>query len=309
MTAARIGLAWAAAFVVLEAAQFVFFGGTFQKMDSFLFGFLVLGLTVLTFVGAAILRSPDQVRTAFANPWLLLKINVIATLAWVVYLGAVQLIEPAVAYTIGAGMMPLTAVALHYLGWAEGEALRNRLELLGNLLIGLAMLGLALITIFGLSGFVRGGTGVAILGIVLSVADGVIFTLLLVYCQRMDRKGVGPSALFGMRFMLYALTAGVLAAMHVNPAPLPATNDLIWIVIAGYALIVPPLYALQRAVALVSTLTLGAITATGPLVIFLLQILEGRVAQSGPTLIGLCIFFAGAILAATGAARATVKPG
>ena len=308
MSAPRIGLLWATAFVVLEAAQFVFFGGTFQRMDSFLFGFLVLGLTVVIFVGAAILRTPGQVRTAFAHPWLLLRINVIATLAWVVYLGAVQLIEPAVAYTIGAGMMPLTAVALHYLGWAEGEALRNRFEICGNLLIALAMLGLALITVLGLSGFVRGGTGVALLGVGLAVADGIIFTLLLVYCQRMDRKGVGPSALFGMRFMLYVMTAGVLAAMQINPAPRPASAELGWIVLAGVALVVPPLYALQRAVALLSTLTLGAITATGPFAIFLLQIAEGRVAQSGPTLAGLCLFFTGAMLAALGAARATMQP-
>ncbi|WP_371224654.1 hypothetical protein [Roseovarius sp. 2305UL8-3] len=307
MTAQTAGLIWALAFVVLEAAQFVFFGGTFQRMDSFLFGFLVLGLTVITFVGAAILRSPGQVRAAFANPWLLFRINAIATLGWIAYLGSVQLIEPAVAYTIGAGVMPLTAVALHYLGWSEGEALRNRLEILGNILIGLAILSLILVTLMDLSGFVRGGIGAALLGVALAIADGVLFTLLLVYCQRMDRKGVGPSALFGMRFMLYVLTAGVLAATRVNPAPVPEVSEMIWIIVAGYALIVPPLYALQRAVALISTLTLGTLTATGPFVIFLLQIFEGRVAQSGPTLIGLCLFFAGAIVAATGATRAAIR--
>ncbi len=307
MSPQTIGLIWAMAFVVLEAAQFVFFGGTFQRMDSFLFGFLVLGLTTALFVGLAVIRTPDQVRIALSKPMLLLKVNIIAALGWVAYLGSVQLIEPAVAYTIGSGVMPLTAVALHYLGWPEGDALRNRLEVLGNLVIGLAILGLIAITLFNLSGFVRGGPIAAFLGVTLAIADGILFTFLLVYCQRMDKAGVGPSAVFGMRFMFYVLTAGVLAASQLNPAPVPPPGELIWIVALGFALIVPPLYALQRAVALISTLTLGAITATGPFVIFCLQIFEGRVAQSGLTLIGLSVFFAGAVLAAAGAARAQVS--
>ena len=45
------GLLWATAYVVLEATQFVYFGVLFQRMSSFLFGFLVFGIIAVAFVG------------------------------------------------------------------------------------------------------------------------------------------------------------------------------------------------------------------------------------------------------------------
>jgi len=54
-------------------------------------------------------------------------------------------------------------------------------------------------------------------------------------------------------------------------------------------------------------MTIGALTALGPFVIFGLQMIEGRVAYSLATLIGLVVYFAGAMLAALGAVKATVQ--
>ena len=307
MPPVAIGLIWAIAFVVLESVQFVYFGGLFQRVNSFLFGFCVLGLTSAFFVGMAWLRTPGQIRQAFQNPGLLLKVNATAAFAWIAFLGSVQLIEPAIAYTIGAGVMPITAFLLHRFGWPEGEAMRNRTEFFGNVIVACAILLLCVITLAGLSGFVRDGSATAILGVAFAIADGVLFTMLLAYCQRMDRSGVGPSAVFGLRFPLYVLTAGLFAFATMTPADLPTAPTLITAIVVGTALIVPPLYALQRAVALIPTMTLSAITATGPFVIFALQIAEGRVAQSGITLFGLCLYFTGAIVAATGAVKATIE--
>ena len=307
MSPGVVGLVWAIVFVVLDSVQFVYFGGLFQHMNSFLFGFCVLGLTSVVFIGMAWVRTPDQVRLAFAHPGLLLKINATAAIGWIAFLGSVQLIEPAIAYTIGAGVMPLTAFLLHRFGWREGEPMRNRTETIGNLIIVVAIVLLAVTTLAGLSGFVRGDTGTAILGVLLAIADGVLFTMMLAYCQRLDRTGVGASAVFGLRFPLYVLTAGMLAGATMTPADLPSASTLLVATLVGLAVIVPPLYALQKAVALITTMTLSALTATGPFVIFALQIVEGRVAQSGTTLVGLCIYFVGAIIAATGAVRATIK--
>ena len=306
MHAALAGLIWAIAFVLLESIQFVWFGGLFQRVNSFVFGFSVLGVVVALFVGRAALIVPEELTRALRQPGLLFKINAAAALGWVAFLGSVQLIEPAVAYTIGSGVMPLTALALYYLGWGEGEALRNRAETLGTLVVALAVLALGVITLAGLSGFVRGGGAAAALGIALAVSDGVWFTLMLAWCQRLGRQGVGPGAIFGLRFPLYVLLAGTLGLVTAEKADVPQGRDMVWMIALGLALIVPPLYALQRAVALVSTMTLGTMTAAGPFVIFLLQIFEGRVDQSGLTLAGLGLYFAGAVLAAAGAVRATV---
>ncbi|MEM1299767.1 MAG: hypothetical protein AAGH68_10850 [Pseudomonadota bacterium] len=303
---AVIGILWALVFVSLEAVQFVFFGNVFQRIDSFLFGALVFVITVAAFVGWAAVARPVELKRACAQPRLLWQINITAVFAWVTYLGAVQVIEPAIAYTIGAGIMPITAWAVHKLNVPEGEALRNRIEFVGILIMGAAMLFLAWVTLSGASGFVRGGWWVGVGGLALAVADGVFFTWLLILCQRIDRKGVGPGVVFGLRFPLYVLAAGVLAAAGVEgKAPLPAA-EVVWIVGIGLLLIIPPLYALQEAVALVSTLTIGAITALGPFLIFALQIVEGRVAFAEMSLIGLSLYSVGAVLSAFGAVKGVV---
>ena len=304
MSRATIGLIWALAFVVLESIQFVFFGNIFQRVSTVAFGAMVLGITTVIFVGWSAVRRPVQLRRAFGLPRHVIAINLAATASWLMFLLAVQMIEPAVAYTLGAGAMPLMAWAAHRLRVPEGEALRNRAEAAGIGIILLAMVWLSVVTMAGLSGFVRGGQGAAIVGTVLALAEGALFTWLLIFCQRIDRAGVGPGTVFGLRFPLYVLTATALATAGFDAKPPVPGAEMAVLVSIGLLLIVPPLFALQKAVALISTLTISAITALGPFVIFVLQIFEGRVEYSTPTLIGLGIFFVGAILSAYGAARA-----
>ena len=298
------GVIWALAFVLLEAVQFVFFGNVFQRISSFQFGFYVFAITTLAFVGWSAFRRADELRCALAQPQLLLAINITATLSWAMFLMAVQIIEPAVAYTLGSAAMPLAAWAFHGFGVSEGSAPRNRKEGAGFALIFAGVVFLAMVTIAGWSGFVRGGPFAAALGVALALGEGALFTWLLVLCQRLDRKGVGASVVFGLRFPLYAVVAGTLGAAGFDAKGSLAAGETTVIVILGLLLIIPPLYALQRAVALVSTLTISVLTALGPFAIFLLQMIEGRVEHSAATLVGLTIFFAGSLLAAFGAVRA-----
>ena len=303
MSRVAAGIAWALAFVVLEAIQFVFFGAVFQRVNSFLFGALVFTCVVLAFTGWAAVFRRDQLRLAFANPRHLIAVNLTATFAWIAFLGSVERIEPAIAYTIGAGVMPLTAWVAWRLGTPEGEPMRNRIEASGNLLILLGIVGLGAITVSGYSGFTLGGPRGGTIGVALAIADGILFTWLLIYSQRMDRQGIGPGTVFGLRFMLYVPVAASAAVIWPGAkADLPPW-EMAMIVGVGLLLIVPPLYALQRAVPLVSTLTISALTALGPFVIFLLQLVEGRVDYSVLTLCGLAIYFVGAMIAALGAVR------
>ncbi|NKB62206.1 MAG: hypothetical protein GKR95_08760 [Gammaproteobacteria bacterium] len=180
MSKSTLGVLLTLTFVTLESAQFVFFGGLFQKMSPYLFGFLVFGITTLVFIGGTFLFRRDQFNIA-----LLLAVNLGAVVTFTAYLTSVQLVEPAVTYTISSGCMPLTAYVLYRLGVREGEPMRNPFEATGNILIFLGVLFLAVITIWGLAGFVRGGSLSAILGVLLAVLDGVFFTLILVYSKRM----------------------------------------------------------------------------------------------------------------------------
>lgn len=309
MNPAVIGVIWCLVFVTLEAVQYVFFGGVFQRISSFLFGFLAFGTTTLVIVCWLAIKAPEQLKNAVRNPGPLIGANVTAMVSWCAYLTAVQLIEPAVAYTISSGVMPLTAFAAYCLGTAEGEPMRNRIEAFGNLILLAAVVFLSVVTIAGWSGFVRGGTEVALAGTFLAIFEGVLFTCMLIYCQRMDRGGVGPAGVFALRFPLYIVAAGGLAAAGFDHKEEVAALDVVTIVAIGIALTVPPLYALQRAVSLISTLTIGALTALGPFIIFGLQLIEDRVDYAPATLVGLALYSLGAVLAAFGAVRAAQPKG
>ncbi|MGB0507004.1 MAG: hypothetical protein ACPGGK_12485 [Pikeienuella sp.] len=296
-------------FVSIEAVQYVFFGGLFQAVNSFVFGALMFFAVAVVFIGRAAIVDRPSIRAALARPGLLLLVNLTAIVAWAGYMGAVQLIEPAVAYTIGAGLMPITAWAAYRLGAPEGESLRNKAELAGLLLIISGIGFLTWVTVTGQSGFVRDNTWLGswsgIAGVSLAMADGVFFTYLLMLCRRMNDSGVKPAVVFGLRFPLYVIIAGSVGAATAVGQP-PAL-EMAWLVLLGLILTVPPLFALQYAVAHLSTLTISCITVLGPFIIFVLQIGEGRVEWSGATLVGLLLYSVGAMAAAVGALRASAQ--
>ena len=307
MNRATLGVLLALLFVFLEAMQFVFFGGLFQRMSSFQFGFLVFSLTTIGFVTWTALRDPAQIKSALAKPRQLIAVNIAAVLAFGAYLTSVQLIEPAVTYTISAGVMPITTYLLYRFGVKEGENMRNSLEAAGNLLLFAGVVFLAIVTIYGHSGFVRGGWEVALSGILLAIGDGVAFTFVLVFSQRLSNAGVGPGAVLGLRLPLYILVAGLCTLAGVDQKEALSHSEIALFVCIGLLLLIPPLYSLQKAVTMISTLTISALTALGPFVIFALQMIEGRVDYAPATLAGLGIYFIGALLSSVGAVRGATQ--
>ena len=211
MNKTTIGLIFTGLFVLLESTQFVYFGALFQKIDSFLFGFLVFGLTIMIFIGWTVAFNPAQLKVALSMPKQLIAVNLGAVVTFTAYLMSVQLLEPVITYTISSGTMPIIAYVLYRFGLREGEDMRNKLETSGNILIFCSILFLAVITLTGLSGFVRGDQSIAIIGVLLAVIDGIFFTLILVYSQRLSRGGVGPAAVLGLRLPLYVLVTGFIA--------------------------------------------------------------------------------------------------
>ena len=309
MNKAVLGVVLTLLFVLMESTQFVYFGGLFQRMSSLLFGFLVFGITVILFVGWTILFNRDQFYNAFKSPKQLLAINIGAVVTFTAYLTSVQLVEPAITYTISAGSMPVTAYVLYRFGLREGEPMRNKMEAIGNSFVFISIIFLAFVTVAGYTGFVRGDWLVGLTGVLLAVVDGVFFTLILVYSQRLSKAGVGPGAVLGLRLPLYLIVTGGLVLAETGQSSALSMSDILLYVSIGFLLTVPPLYLLQKAVAMISTLTMSALTALGPFVIFGLQLVEGRVEYRDMTLIGLSVYFAGALLAAIGAVRGATRSG
>jgi drug/metabolite transporter (DMT)-like permease len=300
-TAAR-GLAWCFVFVVIEAVQAVFFGGLFQRMDAFLIGSLVFGLTTIATLLWASLHGRRQLARAFAYPTALLGMNLTTAAGWIAYLVALQLVEPAVVFAIFSGMVPFAALFAARLGVAETSPACNRLEAAGTAILVLGMVILAAATLAGFSGFVRGGTSAAVAGIALAALSGALIAWMLFFCQRLERAGVGPIVQFGLRFLLYVPLSAAGAVLGLDAKGDATSGDVTVAVAAGLLLMAFPIYAMQKAVALVSPFTVAAVTALGPLFVFGFQLVEGRVDYAPATLFGLCVYFVGAIAAAVGSA-------
>lgn len=303
MNNATLGLIWAFSFVILEAAQAVFFGGVFQDYDSFLIGGAVFGLTA---AGALIwvkLRTPEQLGIAWANRASLLGLNFSTALVWIAYFFPLQMIEPAVVFTVFSGLIPITILVASACGVPEASRLRNRVEGVGLITAVIGVGYLAAITLLGQSGFVRGGWTAAMVGLLLTCVSAVSLAAMMIYSRRLDRLGIAPVAQYALRFPLYIVVAFSAAWLGLDGKGPVDPSGLLAVVVIGFAIMAFPVFAMQKAISLMSTLTLAAITALGPLFVFLFQIVEGRVAYAPATMTGLMIYFAGAVLAAYGGAR------
>ena len=307
MKTAALGILFTILFVILEAAQFVYFGGLFQGFNHFYFGFLVFGVISLGCIAWVAVTDLVQLKNLLAAPGALLGINVAAVITFTAYLTSVKLVEPAITYTVSSGTMPITAYVLYRLGFAEGEGMRNGFERWGNGVILVSIIFLILITVLGLSGFVRGGVLQGFLGVFLAVVDGIFFTLIMVYSKRLYGIGAGTIAVLGIRLPLYVLVSGMAAAATWGSGTDFSLNQTAVYVLIGLVLTLPPLYLVQKAVTMISTLTLSSFTALGPLFVFVMQLVEGRVHYRHVTLAGLLIYIFGALIAAYGAMLASTR--
>lgn len=309
MSPVHIGLFYCLSFVALEAFQAVFLGSVFQGVDSFLIGAWVFGLSVVFCVGVTALFRPDELAASLRAWRIVLRLNIIAALAWATYFIAIQTVEPAVVFTIFSGMVPLGAVIGAWLGLPEAMSPRRRLARIGDVVILLSILLLSATTIAGYSGFVRGGWYVALLGVSLSAASGGLTAFVILYSVRLNRRGVGPLAQFGLRFFLYTIVSILASWIGLDSkGAAPPAVDIAWIVVIGLLVIAFPLYLVQKAVPLIHVSAITAIAALGPAMVFVMQLADGRIDYSNATLAGLTIYVAGALMAVFGATRSPSQP-
>lgn len=309
MSRTQLGLFCCVSFVTLEAFQAVYLGSVFQDVDSFLVGTWVFGISVVVCtLATAILRLKELL--ASIREWkIVLALNLFSALTWSTYFIAVQIIEPAVAFTVFSGMVPLGTIVAAWIGLPEADGPNRRLTRIGNLSILGSILFLGAITIFGASGFVRGGALTASAGVALAALSGGCTAFAILYSVRLNQRNVGPLAQFGLRFVLYTLLALAAHLSGLDDKGVQTTpEELAMVVLIGLAVIAFPLYPVQKAVQFVPASTIAAMTALGPAMVFLMQLFEGRIDYSPATLVGLMIYMAGALLAIYGVTVPSVSP-
>ncbi|MEO9876259.1 MAG: hypothetical protein ABJF69_15645, partial [Anderseniella sp.] len=172
MSHTQTGLICCLCFVTLEAFQAVYLGAVFQEVDSFLVGTWVFAISVVGCTLATAVFHPAEL-AASRRAWrIVVALNLFAALTWTTYFIAVQLIEPAVVFTIFSGMVPLGTVVAEWLGLSEAWSAKRRFVRIGNALVLFSIVSLAATTVLGFSGFVRGDWLAALLGVGLSAFSG-----------------------------------------------------------------------------------------------------------------------------------------
>jgi len=145
--------------------------------------------------------------------------------------------------------------------------------------------------------------GRSMLGVILAVAGGVAMSVSTMQCRALNDAGVRPGLLFPLRYPLTAVAAGILALMS-PPGISDTTPEISTLMAIAALLILVPSYINQVAISLASPLTVRVVMAGAPVIVFLLETIEGRLWPSLYSLAAAMLYALFAILAGLARQRA-----
>lgn len=279
-------------FLLSQAVRDVYLAGTFQTYSlAQVLAPLFLATTVI-FAVRALAAGTGQFALLRANAREIVAVNLATACAWLSYFVALKWLEPALVNAFHEGVIPLAVVASILLaggrrpqGWT---ALATYLAMLGVLVY------LAVVILHGKSGLTSAPLE-SWLGVLLALASGVFITWGILSSKQLNRRGMTPDTVMALRFVVVTLVAAALVLG--NRAALAPWSELAPILGLSFFLVVAPLYLFQKAIDLAPPVTVGVVTSLGPILIFAVQAVEGRIGVSIWSLAGVVTYSALAILA------------
>lgn len=295
-------------FCVSQAFRDVYFGNVFQGVDFFAIILLAFVASTVIFTAIPLLRDPAAFAKLRGQMGDVLAANVATALAWTCYFFALAHLEPSVVNTLHSGMAPLTVIALAAFGMriAKSETISWG-EYLGYAGIALSLVALAWVVLSGRSGIVAGNDTMALLGLAALLVSGAAITISLLYCKRLQDRGVSAEVVTSVRYALLILVAAAVVWHKGGLAGIGSAGDAATLTALATLLIVLPLYAFQVGIGLTAPLTAQVLRALGPVFVFAMQQIDGRLAYSAPTLICILAYSAAAILSNLAHARRATR--
>jgi len=295
-------------FCVSQAFRDVYFGNVFQGVDFF--AVILLAFVASTVIFTAIPLTRDVAAFAKLRGQIgdVIAANIFTAIAWSCYFFALTHLEPSVVNTLHSGMAPLTVIALGAFGvrLAKAEPI-GWAEYFGYCGIAISMMALGWIVLSGHSGLIAGSDGLALLGLAALVVSGASITISLLYCKRMQDRGASADVVTSVRYLLLILiAAGVIWHKH-GLTGVGSTGQAVTLTTLATVLIVLPLYAFQVGIGLTAPLTAQVLRALGPVFVFALQQIDGRLTYSAPSLVCILGYSAAAILSNLAHARSATQ--
>jgi drug/metabolite transporter (DMT)-like permease len=296
------------AFSLSQAFRDVYFGTVFQRVDFFAIILLAFTLSTIIFAGVTLIRAPGDFARLRGQGRVVLAVNLTTAIAWSSFFFALTQLDPSIVNTIHSAMGPLIVVGLGAFGISLAQRTdTNGLERVGYAGIALSVVALWVVVLSGHAGLPIKNVWGTIAGLALLSVSGASITVSLLYCKRLQDRGIGADTLTTIRYVALILFAGAMVLWGGRPIGMTGGQHLLTLSVAAVLLIVLPLYALQVGIGRVNPLTANVIRALGPVFVFVMEQFDGRLRYSMAVLICILIYSGSVIL--TNVARGWREPG
>jgi drug/metabolite transporter (DMT)-like permease len=290
MMSAWLGALFVLLFTLSQSVRDVYFGSVFQRFDFFVVMLLAFAWSTGIFTVVTLLREPSDFARLRGEFKSIFAANITTAVAWTSFFFALTHVDPAICNAIHSAMGPLTVVALGARGITLAKpSTISRVEYAGYAGMAVSVAALWWVVIGGYSGLTQTNPTQAVVGLALLSVSGVSITISLLYCKRLQDRGIGADTVMTVRFVLLILLAALMVLRHGGLGGVATPWQFVFLSAAATVLIALPLYAYQLGIGRTSPLTAQIIRALGPVFVFALEQLDGRLHYSLPTLA--CILF------------------
>jgi len=284
-------------FTLSQSIRDVYFGSVFQHFDFFLIILLAFSWSTVIFATTTLTSAPSDVAKLRGQLGPIIAANVTTAIAWMSYFFALSHVDPAICNAIHSAMGPLTVVVLG----ARGVALAKpgaigRVERAGYAGIAASVAALWWVVIGRYSGLAVTNLAASVAGLALLSVSGTSITISLLYCKRLQDRGISAAAVTTVRYPLLILLAGTIVLWHAGFGGVDTPRKFTVLSAASIVLIVLPLYAYQLGIGRTTPLTAQIIRALGPIFVFALEQLDGRLHYSLPTLACILVYSSSVIV-------------
>jgi drug/metabolite transporter (DMT)-like permease len=293
----QAGLLLTAGFVLCGALRDVYFSRVFQAWSPLDVAALTFAISTGLFSTIVLVGGPRRLAALARWPRDIVAINVTSAMAWIAFFYALQNLEPALVQVMWAGSGPLVIRALERAGVGLVEPVRL-VAFERWCLVAIAVM-VALAGAVSLLGLSATDQRAATLGVGLTLVSGAAISINILLCKRLHERGVAPAPLLSVRFIGVVVVALALGPFVRTGPSLWSSSALPTVATVAVLLIVLPLYLNQRGLALASPMTVRIVHAAGPVLVFTLQFLEGRLPASPWSLAVIVGYSACAVLSAT----------
>lgn len=301
MRLAMIGPIFVFIFMIMSSAKDVFFSGAFKILPFFTTTFIVFAVCSTSLIFVSTFERQSSLKIVFADRIGLLSTNLFSAIGWISYFAALKFIEPAIAYTLSAGVGTLTISVLSHMRFHVvnlGEI--NRTEALCQWIIVIVLAYLVAVATSDFSALPNQSNAHRWIGCTFAIISGAAVTISLLFAKRLHEAGASSAAVAGTR-LLGTVVLALSAAVH-QEFPIADLEQLrsSWtnIVLVSLLLMALPIYFNQIGTRLSTPITVRTMHALGPIILLVMQTAIGGLSLSWFTLMGIVVYGVAAIAAA-----------